>query len=271
MAYSKLHSSIVNSSLWVEPDATRLLFITLLAMCDQDGVVYGSRGGLGRLANIDIDDQDEAWESLMSPDPDSSDRMRAPEHEGRRVEEVPGGFRLLNFSYYRGLRNEDDRREQNRQAQAKFRQKSATESNGQPASAVVSHGKPQKAHTEADTEAEAIVPTVLVARGAYQPPNCPFETLLAEYHALCPSMTRVRILTNMRMKHCRARWLEVCNKDKATEEEALDFFRWYFKRAEASDFLSGRHNSGRPWKADFEWLMTQGNWAKVIEGKYSEQ
>jgi hypothetical protein len=152
MAYSKLHSSIVNSSLWVEPDSTRLLFITLLAMCDRDGMVYGSRYGIARVANINPDEIDEAWAALLAPDPDSGDKIRAPENEGRRIEEVSGGFRLLNFEYYRGLRNEDDRRDQNRAAQARHKAKISLV---KPHSAEVSHDKPQKAHTETDTEAEA--------------------------------------------------------------------------------------------------------------------
>lgn len=158
MAYSKLHSSIVNSSLWCEPDHIRLLFITLLAMCDKDGYVYGSRMGLERQAMIQWDPQEDQnpWEALMSPDPDSSDKIRAPENEGRRIEEVAGGFRLLNFEYYRGLRNDDDRREQNRIAQARFKAKQKAK----PQSATVSHGKPPKAHTEAeaDTDAKTDVP-----------------------------------------------------------------------------------------------------------------
>ena len=135
MSYSKLHSSLVNSSLWTEPDNVRILFITLLAMCDRQGYVYGSKPGIERLANIDPTDDIDPWDALMSPDEDSSDRLRNPENEGRRIEEVPGGFRLLNFEYYRGLRNDDDRREQSRIAQDKHRAKKE--------SAEVSHDKPK--------------------------------------------------------------------------------------------------------------------------------
>lgn len=148
MSYSKLHSSIVNSSLWTAPDSVRLLFITLLAMCDRDGYVYGSKAGLQRLANV-APTAIDPWQILTSPDPDSSDRLRNPENEGRRIEEVPGGFRLLNFEYYRGLRNDDERREQTRQAVARHR---AKVSQGKPEKANESHGNPI---SEADTEPEA--------------------------------------------------------------------------------------------------------------------
>jgi hypothetical protein len=140
VAYSKLYSSIVHSSLWTESDHIRLLFITLLAIADREGYVYGSRNGLLRLANLDVDecDEDDPFEALMSPDKDSSDLMRNPENEGRRIERVPSGFRILNYEYYRGLRNEDDRREQNREAQRRHRSKVSQD---KPPSAKISQGQ----------------------------------------------------------------------------------------------------------------------------------
>jgi hypothetical protein len=155
MAYSKLHSSLVNSSLWTQPDSVRILFITLLSMCDQHGEVQGSKRGLTRIANIEPDDEDEAWHALMSPDSSSSDHLRNPEHQGRRIEEIPGGFRLLNFAYYRGIRNEDDRREQNRVAQARFKAKHAATSPSKPPKSAVIQGNPSKSQAEAEAEAEA--------------------------------------------------------------------------------------------------------------------
>jgi hypothetical protein len=146
MAYSKLYSSIVHSSLWTEPDHIRILFITLLAIADREGFVYGSRNGLMRLANLNPDHCAEVdpFQALMDPDKDSSDLLRNPENEGRRIEAVPGGFLLLNFAYYRGLFDDEDRREQNRLAQARHREKlkSMTVSESKQQSADVSESKP---------------------------------------------------------------------------------------------------------------------------------
>ncbi len=126
MSYSKLYSSVIHSSLWTQADNVRLLFITLLALCDREGYVYGSRRGLERAANIKIRNGEDPWKTLMSPDPDSSDLLRNPENGGRRIEEVPSGFRLINFEYYRGIFDSEDRREQNRLAQQRFREKNPT-------------------------------------------------------------------------------------------------------------------------------------------------
>jgi hypothetical protein len=157
MSWSKLYSSIVHSSLWTEPDHIRILFITLVAIADREGYVFGSRNGLIRLANLDPDECAKAdpFQALMDPDKDSSDLLRNPENEGRRIEAVAGGFRILNFPYYRGLRHEDDRRDTNREAQRRHRERV---SQGQPQSAKVSHSQPRSAtisHSQPISEAEA--------------------------------------------------------------------------------------------------------------------
>ncbi len=147
MMYSKLFSSLVHSSLWSEPDHIRLLFITLLALADRDGIVYGSRMGLERAALIDPDASDP-WDRLMGPDNDSSDLMRNPDNEGRRIEEIPGGFKIINYTYYRSLRDAEDRKAQNREAQQRHREKVSP---SQPLSATVSRRKPAQSLSLSDS------------------------------------------------------------------------------------------------------------------------
>jgi hypothetical protein len=86
----------------------------------------------------------EALKKLSAPDPDS----RTKERQGRRIEEVDGGWRLLNYLKYRDIRDADERRIQTREAVRRHRAKKADVSN-------VSHGKPEKAQAEAEAEAEA--------------------------------------------------------------------------------------------------------------------
>ncbi len=148
MGYSKLHSSLVNSSLWCERDDVRILFITMLALANRDGHVYGSRAGIFRQANITFsDDKKDPFDQLMDEDLDSSDLLRNPENQGRRIREIPGGFEIINYPYYRGLRNDDDRREQNRIAQERFRNK---HKEPKPKSAKVSRHNPRSSHAEAE-------------------------------------------------------------------------------------------------------------------------
>jgi hypothetical protein len=162
--FAKLYSSLTESSLWCERDDVRILFVTMLALADKNGCVKGSRGGLMRAANIAYNpDQPDPFDVLMAPDNDSSDLARNPERQGRRIEEIPGGFRLINFCYYRNLRSPEKRRAQLREAQAKFRAKkkgnqdvikgnqaSSSVIKGNQASSTVSHGKPDVINSNQD-------------------------------------------------------------------------------------------------------------------------
>ena len=42
-----------------------------------------------------------------------------------------------------------------------------------------------------------------------------------------------------------------------------------FEKAEASHFLKG--GNGRDWSADFDWLMKDANFAKVLDGNYDDK
>jgi hypothetical protein len=97
MGFTKLDSGIVNSSVWAEPLATRVVWVTMLAIADKNGYVPCARSGLLRASNVPIEDFDKAILSLESPDPDS----RTPDNQGRRVEKVDGGWIILNFPKYR--------------------------------------------------------------------------------------------------------------------------------------------------------------------------
>lgn len=106
-SYTKLFSSITASTIVSEPLATRWLWVTMLAMADQNGHVWGSIPGLARIANIAISDVESGLQAFLSPDPYS----RTKENEGRRISEVDGGWLLLNHGKYRAIRSAEERRE----------------------------------------------------------------------------------------------------------------------------------------------------------------
>jgi hypothetical protein len=145
MNFTKLFSSITESTVWCEPAHTRLVWITMLAMADRKGRVWASIPGLANRARVPMEDAEKAIATFLSPDKHS----RTPDHEGRRIEPIDGGWQLLNHAKYRDMRDEEVRREQNREAQERKRAKSAellTVSQSQPRSA--------QAEAEADTEAD---------------------------------------------------------------------------------------------------------------------
>ena len=50
---------------------------------------------------------------------------------------------------------------------------------------------------------------------------------------------------------------------------SLEDFRKMFEKAEGSAFLKGANN--RNWSANFDWLMKDANFAKVIDGNYDNK
>lgn len=109
--YTKLSSSIIYSTVWQEPDATRLVWITMLALSNHLGEVHASIPGLASAARKTIPEVEAALAAFMAPDPYS----RTPDNEGRRIEPIRGGWRLLNHRQYRDARDPEKERERKRE------------------------------------------------------------------------------------------------------------------------------------------------------------
>ena len=117
--YTKLFGSIVASTIWREDDKTRIVWITLLALSDKDGYVAGSIPGLADLARVSIPECEQALEKLQQPDKYS----RSPEHDGRRLEVVEGGWLILNRAKYRDSCGEQGKLERHREANRRYYQR----------------------------------------------------------------------------------------------------------------------------------------------------
>jgi hypothetical protein len=111
--YTKLFSSIVTSSIWQEDNATRIVWITMLATADARGVVEGAVPGLAHIARVELDECQRALHKLQQPDPYS----RTQDFDGRRIEVVEGGWRILNYVYYREKGRHRDRTDYMREYQ----------------------------------------------------------------------------------------------------------------------------------------------------------
>jgi hypothetical protein len=149
MAFVKLFSTITESSLWGETKETRLLFVTMLAKADATGFVEASLPGLARVANLTIGETESALVRLEGPDPHS----KSPDHEGRRLMRMEGGWLILNYQVYRERRNDEERQAYMRDYMRRYRSESV--SRRKQVLANVSHGKPRLAQAEAEAEAEA--------------------------------------------------------------------------------------------------------------------
>ena len=110
VTFTKLFSSITESTIWCEPDATRIVWITMLAMADSRGRVWASIPGLANRARVTVEQAEAALTTFSQPDRYS----RTPDHDGRRVEQIDGGWRLLNHEKYRSIRDEESIKESKR-------------------------------------------------------------------------------------------------------------------------------------------------------------
>jgi hypothetical protein len=73
------------------------MWITILALCDENGLVRATTPGLSTLARIPIPRAKEIIAMLEAPDEFS----RSLENEGRRIARIDGGYLVLNYTKYR--------------------------------------------------------------------------------------------------------------------------------------------------------------------------
>lgn len=125
MSFVKLFGSILRSTVWRTPLHVRVVWIAILAMKDADGIVESSVPGLAHEAGVTREQVDEAIEVLSSPDPDST----TPDYEGRRIEKVDGGWKVLNHQKYRDKESKAERRAKKTARQARWRDASRERKN----------------------------------------------------------------------------------------------------------------------------------------------
>jgi len=119
MAYTKLFQSIITSTIWMEDDATRIVWITMLALADKNGEVAGSIPGLARVAGVSVEDCRKAISAFKSPDPDSRSKVE----DGRRVEDIDGGWSIINHAKYRAMASREDEKSKAAIRQKRYREK----------------------------------------------------------------------------------------------------------------------------------------------------
>lgn len=124
MGYTKLFSSILASTIWNEESATRIVWITMLAMKDRDGVVEGSVPGLAVLARVTMQECERAIATLSAPDPSSRTKVE----DGRRIRPCPEGWQVINHDLYQHRGSIEDHREKTRLRVQRFREREAASS-----------------------------------------------------------------------------------------------------------------------------------------------
>ena len=86
-----------------------------------------------------------------------------------------------------------------------------------------------------------------------------YQQVADMYNEICISLPRLKVLSDARKKAIKAR----------LKTYSLEQFRELFTKAEASDFLKGKNK--KDWQANFDWLIKDGNFAKVLDGNYDNK
>ena len=151
--YVKLFEQILDSSI-AENYKTRLVFEDMLLLADRHGIVDVTHEAFARRTNIPLDIVKMAITELEKPDA----RSRRADQDGRRItrldEHRDWGWHIVNFEYYKNIRNDEDRTAYMRDYIKSYR------ANGKDKSRPVNNGKQRlarlaNADADADAEAEA--------------------------------------------------------------------------------------------------------------------
>lgn len=86
-----------------------------------------------------------------------------------------------------------------------------------------------------------------------------YQQIADMYNNTCVSFPRLNKLSESRKKAIKAR----------LKTYGLEDFQKLFEMAEASGFLKGQND--RNWSATFDWLIKDGNMAKVLDGNYQDK
>lgn len=109
--YGKLFSSMYDGSLaMVGPWEALVTFQQMIILADYEGFVDMTAEAISRRTIIPLEIIKKGIEELERPDPQSRDST----HEGRRIERISDdrtwGWKILNYTKYRQIRNAEERR-----------------------------------------------------------------------------------------------------------------------------------------------------------------
>jgi len=147
--YAKLFRQMYHGTLATDgPWEALVTFQQLLILADKDGVVDMTQKAIARETTIPLEIITQGIDVLEQPDPES----RTPDEDGRRIvklsEHRNWGWRITNYSKYRQLQREEDRRAYHRSYWHKRKHDSTETQHTQPT-------QPNSPIAEAYAEAEA--------------------------------------------------------------------------------------------------------------------
>lgn len=119
-----IDSEILSSSVWSEAAHVKLVWLTLLILCDTEGYVGAALPGIARAAGVTLEQAQEAMLKFQGPD----EHSRTKTDQGRRVREVERGWLVLNFKEH--LDRLSRERAKSRERMRRHREKKRAERHG---------------------------------------------------------------------------------------------------------------------------------------------
>ena len=237
--YVKVFADILQSTVWSEDSDTRIVWLTLLLLAEEDGLVRATAPGIAHLARVPLDRTCAAIERFESPDEFS----RTPENEGRRLERVDGGYVILNYARYRALKTRAEQREQTRKRVQAFRERKRLEKAVADGNAPVTDVTPGNATQTQSTESPS-------GDSSPEDDGVPFAEIMETWNSR-GDWARITGWSPERKTKLRTRW-----KSRAFREK----WRASLERA--------ARNTWRSEHADFDaWIKNDNNWRKYLECK----
>jgi hypothetical protein len=240
--FTKLYSSIVFSTIWREDDKTRLVWITMLAIADENGDVKSSIPGLADAARVSISECEAALQKLSSPDKYS----RSKEQEGRRIVEIDGGWNIVNRNKYRDKTS--NRTEYWREYKRKKRGTPSTVDNvdnveSPPISTQEEAKEEVKEENNKKEHCNPIAKNTIPADG------------FVAYWNQFSSLPGIQNMNATRIKQLKTR---------VKEETFAENWKAIIEKLSQSKFHTGENDRG--WKANVDWILKNDtNYMKILE------
>ncbi len=166
------------------------------------------------------------------------------------IEIVDGTITIPNWEKHQSLDKLEKAKELNRQRVAKHREKQKllaenSECNDYSNDCEMDCNATDKNRLEEDKKENRI--------------RIDYEQIKDLYNDICISFPRLTVLSDKRKQAIKAR----------LNTYSVEQFKEMFEKAEASSFLKGANN--RNWQANFDWLLKDSNFAKVLDGNYENK
>ena len=272
--YGKIFESMYDGTLAADWKAM-ITFQQMIVLADYNGIVDYTPPALSRRTGIPLDIINHGIKKLEEPDPYS----RTPEEDGRRIRRLenhrPWGWYIINYENYKKLATRAEQRENARLRKQKQRdrERQATESLEMSQDVTGGHAMSRMSrHVDVDVDVDKDTPLKgRVARG-----DVPYQKIVDLYHEHCPTLPRVKALSDKRKAHLRSRWttFEVLRGEGKKAElikfDSLDNWVRYFKFiTDHCPFMLGKND--RAWLANFDFCIRESAMVDVMENKYVDR